>query len=185
MRKEYIHDEMETKRKATKTVIKNGGRKNKGDSKDKKETEPIVKDIMKLKDGPIVKDKDKDLMKLKDGPIVKDTDTDKHVMRLIHQPIGTDSTYLSYIRIWKPFIPIHYHPLLDNIPIHFIHDFDYIHFHLFTIWFFSHFNIPIPTHLHTFFSRHFFSFPFYSSLFHILSQTNTGDASHDNSGSIG
>ena len=167
---------METKRKATKTVIKSGGRKKKGDSKDKNETEPIVKDVMRLKDGPIVKD--------------KDTDTDKHVMRLIDQPIGTDSrllhsTYLSHIRIWKPFIPIHFHPLLDNIPIHLIHDFAYIHFHLFTIWFFSKFNIPIPTDLHTFYSRHFYSFPFYSSLFHILLQTNAGDASHDNSGSNG
>jgi len=234
MSKEYIHDEMETKRKATKTVIVGtGGRKKKGDSKDKKESKPIVKDVMRLKDEPIVKDKDKDkevpkdepidepIVKDKDKevskdepidepivrdkdkdvtndepidePIVKDKDIDKHLMTLKELPIGSHKQHshfgflhTSYLSHFKPFIPNHYHTLFDNIPIHMIHDFGYIHFHIFTFWFFSKFNIPIPYHdLPSFYIRHFSSLPFYSSLFHIVSQTNTGDFSHDNSGSFG
>ena len=171
--------------------------------KDEPIDEPIVRDKDKDKDvtndepidEPIVRDKDKDVTNDEpiDEPIVKDKDKDKHLMTLKELPIGSHKQHshfgflhTSYLSHFKPFIPNHYHTLFDNIPIHMIHDFGYIHFHIFTFWFFSKFNIPIPYHdLPSFYIRHFSSFPFYSSLFHIVSQTNTGDFSHDNSGSFG
>jgi hypothetical protein len=66
-----------------------------------------------------------------------------------------------------PHISKDFHYALLDIPNHAIHDFGYIHFHLFTVWFFSKFNIPIPNDLHAIYISHFSLFPFFSSLFHI------------------
>ena len=130
---------MESKRTAMKKVIKSGGRKKK---------EPIERAIEVEKAEPTV---DMAIEVENVGDIAADHGQQlKGISLAIAPHISKDFQYA----------------LLD-IPNHAIHDFGYIHFHLFTVWFFSKFNIPIPNDLHAIYISHFSLFPFFSALFHI------------------
>ena len=134
---------MESKRTATKKVIKSGGRKKKG---------PIERPI------------DMSIAKEKVEPIERPID---------EMPIAVENIAQHRERLKGVCLPIaphiskDFHYALLDIPNHAIHDLGYIHFHLFTVWFFSKFNIPIPNDLHAIYISHFSLFPFFSALFHI------------------
>jgi len=134
---------MESNRKVTKTVVKSGGRKKKSVTKIQKEevSAPIA--------GPI--DRGSDVGR--DG-VVENGNT------------GPEMLGASLPCTWKHFISKDSHFALHNIPIHKMNDPHYIHFHIFSVWFLSNMNIPIPNDLEEFHSQ-FLHYPFYSSLFHI------------------
>ena len=139
---------MESKRTATKKVIKSGGRNKK---------EPIERPIAKEKVEPIHQ-----------MPIAKEKAEPIDDMSIAVENIAQHRERLKGICLpIAPHISKDFHYALLDIPNHAIHDIGYIHFHLFTVWFFSKFNIPIPNDLHAIYISHFSLFPFFSTLFHI------------------
>jgi hypothetical protein len=130
---------MESNRKVTKTVVKSGGRKKKSVTKIQKEevSAPIA------------------------GPIERGIEDVVENGNTAPEMLGASLT-----TTWKHFISKDSHFALHNIPIHKMNDPHYIHFHIFSVWFLSNMNIPIPNDLELHFSQ-FLDFPFYSSLFHI------------------
>ena len=151
---------MESKRTATKKVIKSGGRKKK---------EPMVE-----VEGSIAKEKGEQMVEVK-GSIAKEkaepmVEVDRSI---VVENLGGDPGTEHQERLKGICLPIaphiskDFHYALLHIPNHAIHDLGYIHFHLFTVWFFSKFNIPIPNDLHAIYISHFSLFPFFSALFHI------------------
>jgi len=145
---------MESNRKVTKTVVKSGGRKKKSITKVPKEevSAPIAVPI----DGGIEREIEREI----DGGI----DGGMEVGENGNTP--PEMLGASLTSTWKHFISKDSHFALHNIPIHKMNDPHYIHFHIFSVWFLSNMNIPIPNDLELHFSQ-FLHFPFYSSLFHI------------------
>jgi hypothetical protein len=137
---------METNRKATKTVIRNGGIRKKETAKGPKQQ--VAKPIVGIISEPIVG--------IMPGIIVDEISPRRDG---IFGSIGSPT--------WKSFISKEYHSLLDDIPIHRVNDIGYIHFHIFSVWFLSNMNIPVPFDIDLIYDLHFKHFPFYSSLFHI------------------
>jgi len=142
---------MESNRKLTKTVVKSGGRKKKSVTKIQKEevSAPIA--------GPIERGTDGGTDRGTDGG----TDGVVENGNTAPEMLGA-----SLPSTWKHFISKDSHFALHNIPIHKMNHPHYIHFHIFSVWFLSNMNIPIPNDLELHFSQ-FLHFPFYSSLFHI------------------
>ena len=128
---------MESKRTATKKVIKSGGRK-------------------KKEEGSIAKEKAEPMVEVDRSIQVENVAGSQHQERLKGICLAI-----------APHISKDFQYALLDIPNHAIHDLGYIHFHLFTVWFFSKFNIPIPNDLHAIYISHFSLFPFFSALFHI------------------
>ena len=56
---------------------------------------------------------------------------------------------------------------MDGIPVDRMNDVGYIHYHIFSVWFLSKMNIPVPNDMDIIYESHFKQFPFYSSVFHI------------------
>ena len=146
---------MESNRKVTKTIVKSGGRKNKSVTKIAKELSgPIAVPIV----GPIA------------VPIERGIDIgiERGIEGVVeNRNTAAEMLGASLTSTWKHFISKEYHLALDNIPINKMNDPHYIHFHIFSVWFLSNMNIPIPNDLEQQFNLQFLHFPFYSSLFHI------------------
>jgi len=73
---------------------------------------------------------------------------------------------ISKVQGFYPFIHPDLHVVLDDIPVNRIDDFEYINFHIYTIWFCSKLQVPIPKDMNNRFEA-FNNFPFFASLFHI------------------
>jgi len=166
---------MESNRKVTKTVVKSGGRKNKSVTKIPKELSgPIAVPIVGPIVGPIAVPIAVPIERGIDIGIERGIERgiDIGIERGIEGVVENGNTAAemlgaSLTSTWKHFISKESHLALDNIPIHKMNDPHYIHFHIFSVWFLSNMNIPIPNDLEQQFNLQFLHFPFYSSLFHI------------------